>query len=103
MAVMNEETDAFDVADQHAEEVDLVRHLILATHDDVVAELIAGDTVGELMSSIEPARTAHRNVIARLAPSAPPSVPAGAADAVTDPASLPSHELIRRGLRATRR
>jgi hypothetical protein len=100
---MNEEAELLD--DHDAEELDLVRHLILATHDDVVAELIAGGTIGELMSSIEPARTAHRNVVARLASPepAPPPVPAGAADAVTDPASLPSHELIRRGLRATRR
>lgn len=92
------------VIDEQADEteLDLVRHLILATHDDVVAELIAGGTIPELMASIEPAREAHRNVVAKLAPPAPPAVPPGAALGMADPDDLPAHELIRRGLMTRR-
>jgi hypothetical protein len=92
-------TEAVVIDEQTGEtEVDLVRHLILATHDDVVAELIAGKTIPELMDSIEPAQEAHRNVVAKLSPPAPPAVPPGAALGVADPDDLPAHELIRRGL-----
>ena len=89
------ETDGTDLA--------RVRDLILAAHADVVPELIAGATIQALIDSVEPARGAYQSVIARMAPPAPPVVPAGSALAAVDPSTLPAHELIRRGLRAARK
>lgn len=98
---MNEEESIVD-AEAGGDELDRVRVLILAAHPDVAPELIVGETVAELIDAIEPARAIVQSVIARMAPPAPPVVPAGSAVAAVDPETLPAHELIRRGLRASR-
>ena len=90
-------------ADADGGDLERVRDLILAAHPDVVPELIGGATVQEMVASIDGARGAYRSVIARMAPAAPPLVPAGATGAVVDPGNLPAHELIRRGIRANRK
>lgn len=86
-----------------AEELNRVREVVLKAHPDAVPELIAGTSIAELLASVEPARTAFARLSERIKPAAappatPPAVPAGAATAAIDPASLPSHELIRRGI-----
>jgi hypothetical protein len=99
---MNEEEPIASIETNGAD-LERVRELILAAHADVVPELIAGATIQALIDSVEPARGAYQRAIARMAPPAPPVVPAGSALAAVDPATLPAHELIRRGLRANRK
>jgi hypothetical protein len=86
------------------DEMALVREVVLKAHPDVVPELVSGATVAELLASVEPARAAHARIIEALPKpvAEPPVVPAGAATAVVDPAGLPAHELIRRGIAAKR-
>jgi hypothetical protein len=83
-------------------ELAAVRELILRAHPDVVPELVAGRTVGELTTSVEAARAAYAGVVSRQPStvSTPPVVPAGGATVVVDPANLPTAEKIRRGLAA---
>jgi hypothetical protein len=86
------------------DEVGLVREVVLRAHPDVVPELVNGTTIAELLASVEPARAAYARIEERRQPTGetPPTVPAGAATAVIDPATLPAHELIRRGVRTKR-
>jgi hypothetical protein len=87
------------------EELALVREVVLKAHPDAVPELIGGETIADLLASVEPARAAYARISERQRPAGetPPTVPAGAATAVVDPATLPSHELIRRGIEAGKR
>ena len=87
------------------DEVGLVREVVLRAHPDVVPELVSGATIADLLASVEPARAAYARIEERRQPAgeSPPTVPAGAATAVIDPATLPAHELIRRGVQAGRR
>lgn len=82
-------------------EAEVVRQLILQAYDDVVPEMIGGETVEAMMASVEPARGAYQRlaevVKASVVP-APPVVPAGGVGRVFDPALLPAVEKIRRGL-----
>ena len=80
-----------------------VRELALAAHPGTVPELVAGATIGEIITSLEPARAAYRRIAdaaAQTHPPAPvPTVPAGAAQPVAlDSDSLPPAEKIRRAL-----
>ncbi len=78
-----------------------VRDLICRTHPDTVPELITGDTIADLLASIEPARQAYSRVAESL--SAPVTVPAGGNTPVlVEPDNLPTSEKIRRGLAARR-
>ena len=87
------------------EELAAVREVVLRAHPDAVPELIGGATITEVLASVEPARAAFARISERLKPagSAPPVVPAGAGRVVVDPATLPSGELIRRGVGERRR
>ena len=77
-----------------------VRDLICRTHPDTVPELITGDTIADLIASIEPARQAYSRVAESL-PN-PVTVPAGGNTPVLVEAdTLPISEKIRRGLAAT--
>ena len=102
-------------------EVVTVRELILRAYPDVVPELVRGGTIGELSASIEPARSAYRQVAERIAaagrpaatsgaatdatpaPTTPPAVPAGAVTVPVIFDGLPASELIKRGLAGARR
>lgn len=43
-----------------------IRELILTAHEDVVPELVTGETFEELLASIEPARQAFQQVVERI-------------------------------------
>jgi hypothetical protein len=83
-------------------EHDLVRELVLRAHPEVVPELVRGETIAELIASIEPARQAYTDLVARLTPETPapiPAVPAGGSPTVLlDPARIPASEKLRLGL-----
>ena len=95
-----------------AMEADLaaVRELALRAYPETVPELVGGESVAAIVSSLEPAAAAYQRIVAGMAPPeagaaamAAPHVPAGGATAVAvDPERLPAVEKIRRGL-ATRR
>lgn len=86
-----------------AEELGKVRDLVLATHPDVVGDLVRGDSIDALIASVEPARTAYQQVADKVragnatteatattgtTPAQPPVVPAGGTGAAVDPATL---------------
>jgi hypothetical protein len=86
-------------------ELDAIRALVIRAHPDVVPELVTGETVADLLASVEPARAAWTRLAERLneRPSAPAvvetSVPAGGgAPMAIDPDRMPASEKIRRGL-----
>lgn len=43
-----------------------IRELILTAHEDVVPELVRGETFEELLASIEPARLAFQQIVERI-------------------------------------
>lgn len=92
---------------QETNDIDAVRAMVLNAYPDCVPELVHGETVSEVLASVEPARSAYARVAARVAAPVelapvPPVVPAGGGSAVIDPSDLPAAEKVRRGI-ATRR
>lgn len=84
-------------------DIEQVRQLILATHTDIVPDLVQGTSVTELVASIQHAREAYSNVLAS-APAPTVTIPAGGNTPVTfDLDALPTSEKLRRGLAATRK
>ena len=89
--------------------LDAVRLVVLAAYPDSVPELIQGETVPELLASIEAARAAYarvaESVVVPVEPvaAAAPAVPAGGGSAVIDPGALPAAEKVRRGIAGHRR
>src|SRR5688572_4672970 len=94
---------AVEAAAGGTEELGKVRELVLMAHPDVVPDLVRGDSVDELIASVEPARTAYQRIAERVEKSRsreveesrsrelaeqPPVVPAGGAATVVDPANL---------------
>jgi len=76
-----------------------VRDLVLHAHPNIVPELVTGDTLEDLLASIEPARAAYTRLADRL-PALPPTVPAGASTPATlDPERIPAALKIQLGLR----
>jgi len=76
-------------APQEADDLSLVRELVLKAHPDVVPELIGGDSVASIVASISPAQAAYSDLAARIqansvSSSAPGSAPSSA------PGSAPS-------------
>lgn len=104
---MNEESNEIETTDMA--ELDAMRAVVLAAYPDSVPELIRGETVPELLASIEPARAAYARVAESVAVNvepaivAAPVVPAGGASAVIDPGALPAAEKVRRGISGHRR
>lgn len=94
-------SDTAEPIDPVIDDLAQVRDLIRRTHPDTVPELIVGDSIADLIASIEPARAAYT----RVAESIPPvTVPAGGNSPVLVEAdSLPTSEKIRRGLSASHR
>lgn len=104
---MNEEGNEIEAMAN--DELEAVRAVVLAAYPDSVAELIRGETVPELLASIEPARAAYARVAEAVAITAEPVavvapvVPAGGGSAVVDPGALPAAEKVRRGIAGQRR
>jgi hypothetical protein len=89
-----------------SDERDRIRELVLLAHPEVVPELVQGASIGELLASIEPARSAYRTLAERIQAAAPPvaSVPAGGSGpAPLDLDRLPAAEKLRRGLAELRK
>jgi hypothetical protein len=99
---VNEEANEIETTE--TAELDAVRQVVLAAYPDSVPELIRGETVPELLASIEPARAAYARVAesvgtaAEAVAVAAPVVPAGGGSAVIDPGALPAAEKVRRGI-----
>jgi hypothetical protein len=83
-------------------EVDAIRQLVLLAYPDAVPELIQGDSVAEIIGSVDVARAAFARVAEQMKGSQreplPPAVPAGGSGAVVDPDRLPPVEKIRRAI-----
>ena len=105
---MSERTENEVVDNSRPQELAAVREVVLSAYPDCVPELVQGDTVAELLASVEPARAAYARVAATVptpveAVSTPPPVPAGGSSAVIDPGELPAAEKVRRGIANHRR
>lgn len=101
---MNEE-----IIQDESDDVAAVRAVVLSAYPDCVPELVHGETVAEVLASVEPARAAFARVAAAVSErseppvsAGPPAVPAGGGSAVTDPEQLPAAEKVRRGIASRR-
>lgn len=82
-------------------DLDQVRELILASHPDIVPELVQGGSISELVSSIDTAKQAYNRIAGSLPMAV--TIPAGGNTPVSlDADALPTSEKIRRGLAAQR-
>ncbi len=98
-------------ASQAADDLSVVRELVLKAHPDVVPELIGGDSIASIVASISPAQAAYTDLAAKIQANSVsssasssagvgPRVPAGSiAPAPLDPDRIPTAEKIRRGVR----
>ncbi len=78
-----------------------VRELIALAHQDIVPELLTGDTVEELLASVPVAREAYQRLEARFAQQ--PEQPVHVSQPVSPPAaidlnSMSTDDLLRRGM-----
>lgn len=88
-------------AEDPVSELDQVRNLILTSHTNIVPELVQGDTVADLVASIDHAREAYTRILDSQPK--PVTIPAGGNTPVTvDINTLPTSEKLRRGLAAQR-
>jgi len=85
-----------------AESIQIVRDLILKAHPDLVPELVGGETIAQLMASLEPAREAYRRLVDAVR-SAAPVVPAGGASAVPPIELLTADGMIKHALAQARK
>lgn len=82
-------------------DIDQVRELILASHTDIVPELVQGNSVSDLVASINSAREAYDRIVSSQPK--PVTIPAGGNTPITvDINELPTSEKLRRGLAASR-
>src|SRR5579875_336091 len=63
--------------------LDKIRELILLAHEDVVPEMVTGETFEELLASVEPARGAFQQVVERIVRSGSGTKLAGPDAAIT--------------------
>ena len=108
------------------EDLGKVRELVLKAHPDVVPDLVRGDSVDELIASVEPARSAYQRIAERVRESRsreveessiqtvrddsstvqavqPPAVPAGGAATIVDPGDLAPTSKIAQALAARKK
>ena len=90
--------DFDDVEQLRAESIAIVRDLILKGNPD----LVRGETLAELMDSVEPARAAYQR-IAESVRTLVPVVPAGGAGTSVAIEELSADGLIKRGMEQLRR
>ena len=94
--------DFDDVEQLRAESIAIVRDLILKGHPDLVPDLVRGETLAELMDSVEPARAAYQR-IAESVRTLVPVVPAGGAGTSVAIEEFSADGLIKRGMEQLRR
>lgn len=98
----NDASSSDPASAERAGDLASIRELVLKAHPDVVPELVTGETVDDLLASVEPAEAAYRRISESLrSPSSmsTPPVPAGGERPMpVDPSRLPASEKIRRGL-----
>lgn len=95
------EPDDAGVDAEAAGDLEAIRELVLRAHPDVVPELVAGETIADLIASVEPARAAYARLADALGQTPPVAAPVpagGGAPIAIDPDRLPAAEKIRRGL-----
>src|SRR6476620_12267514 len=97
-----EEADFGDVERLQAESIGIVRDLILKGNPDLVPELVHGESLAELMESVEPARVAYQR-IAESVRAVVPVVPAGGAGTSVAIEELTADGLITPGVAQARR
>jgi hypothetical protein len=66
-----------------ADELTKVRQLVLRAHPDVVPELVGGNSIDELLASVEPARSAYQQVADRVRAGESRGLEGGAGTTVT--------------------
>jgi len=98
---------AEDTASTNGVNIELVRDLARRAYPDAIPELILGDTVEDVMTSVEAARAAYARVFSdvseRQAVVKAPVVPAGGSSApLVDVDALPVAEKLRRGVAGRR-
>lgn len=82
-------------------DIDQVRDLILASHTNIVPELVQGSSVADLVASINHAQEAYTRIVDSQPK--PVTIPAGGNTPITlDINTLPTSEKLRRGLAAKR-
>jgi hypothetical protein len=97
--------DFDDVEQLRAESIAIVRDLILKGNPDLVPDLVRGETLAELMDSVEPARAAYQRIAEAVRAevrTTAPIVPAGGATPVPIE-ELTADGLIKRGMEQLRR
>jgi hypothetical protein len=103
--LITEELDGETVERLRAESIAIVRDLILKGNPDVVPDLVRGETLAELMDSVEPARAAYQRIAEAVRSDVrvvAPIVPAGGVAPVPIE-NLTAGSLIKRGLAQARR
>lgn len=105
-AIDRPEPNISDISEQ-ADDLSLVRDLVIKAHSDVVPELIFGDSVASIIASIGPSQAAYSKLMAKIqAASEPeafrsnvPHVPSGSTlSAPIDLDRLTTAEKLRRGV-----
>ena len=97
--VRNQEAQITTLQDQLTEAVSRYRDQVLAAHPEIPTELVSGNTVAEIDTSLEQARTLVDNVRSRLTDKVPPGAPArrGVDTSNMSPAQKISYGLKQRG------
>ena len=94
--------DAESGEELREESIGIVRDLILKANPDLVADMVQGETLTELMDSVEPARAAYQRIVETVR-SVAPVVPAGGASSPVVIEDLSADGLIKRGMARARR
>lgn len=88
-----------------ADELGALRERLIRDNPEAVHDLIGGNSVGELLASVDRAKAAYGAVAERVRGEAAAAVPAGGAPRLTaaEVEALPASEKIRRGLQQEQR
>jgi hypothetical protein len=88
-------------ADLREGSIGIIRELVLKANPDLVAEMVRGESLTELMASVEPARAAYQRIAESVrseARTAAPVVPAGGTGGAVAIEDLTADGLIKRAL-----
>ena len=99
------ELDSSEIEQLRSESIAIVRDLILKGNPDLVPDLVRGETLTELMDSVEPAKAAYQRIAESIRAetrTTAPIVPAGGAASPIAIEDLSGDALIKRGLASAR-